>query len=189
MVAPSPEDEWITDESGRRRRVRAAAFTVKGAARASTNAGATFSVDSDAALRVASSAEAFSQRANVAADELTAASLEEDVPVADADAIGWELVRQHNSEFACWIVVGGRVLDATAYLGHHPGGSAVIQRLAGRDATRAYEKAHHSRAADLKLHDFVIGGLGDIRKLRRAAKDALHHSQRLESAAKYLTVS
>ena len=114
-------------------------------------------------------------------------SLEEHAAVeADEDAAGWELVRQHNSEYACWIVVGGRVLDVTAYLGHHPGGSSVIQKLAGRDATKAYERARHSRGADMKLADFTIGKLSDIKRLRRAAGEARECRQRLEAAAKYL---
>ena len=95
-------------------------------------------------------------------------------------------VRQHNSESACWIVIDGRVLDATAYLGHHPGGSAVIHRLAGRDATRAYERARHSKGADMKLADFTIGKLSDLKRLRRAARQASEFRERLEAAEKYL---
>ena len=106
---------------------------------------------------------------------------------ADEDAAGWELVRQHNSEYACWIVVGGRVLDVTAYLGHHPGGSSVIQKLAGRDATKAYERARHSRGADMKLADFSIGALNDLKRLNRAARAAREHRERLERAAAYLS--
>jgi cytochrome b involved in lipid metabolism len=105
---------------------------------------------------------------------------------ANTEAAGWEIVRQHNSEYACWIVIGGRVLDATGYLGHHPGGSAVIQKLAGKDATRAYERAYHSRAADLKLHDFDIGALTDTSRLSRAARAAREYRKRLEAAAAFL---
>lgn len=165
------------------------------ASSAFTRAGASGSLDSDAALAMAADADAVFQRANAAADELAAASLEEEASVAAAgggaaangsEAAGWQMVRQHTSEYACWIVIGGRVLDATAYLGHHPGGSAVIQRLAGKDATRAYERAHHSRAADLKLHDFDIGALTDTKRLSRAMRAAREHRKRLEAAAAFL---
>jgi len=106
---------------------------------------------------------------------------------ANDDEAGWSIVRQHASEFACWIVIGGRVLDATAYLGHHPGGGTIIQKLAGRDATRAYENARHSRAADLKLRDYDIGALGDLKRLERAASAARVYAKRLElAAAEYL---
>ena len=106
---------------------------------------------------------------------------------ANDDEAGWSIVRQHASEFACWIVIGGRVLDATAYLGHHPGGGTIIRKLAGRDATREYEKARHSRAADLKLRDYDIGALGDLKRLERAASAARVYAKRLElAAAEYL---
>ena len=78
------------------------------------------------------------------------------------------------------------MLDATAYLGHHPGGSSVIHKLAGRDATRAYERARHSRGADMKLADFTIGKLSDLKRLRRAACEAREFKARLEAAAAYL---
>ena len=68
----------------------------------------------------------------------------------------------------------------------HPGGSSIIQQLAGRDATRAYERAHHSRGADMKLADFTIGKLGDLKRLRRAAREAREYRERLQAAAEYL---
>ena len=169
-----------------------------------TRAGASGSLDGDAALAIAIDADAVFQRANAAADQLAAASLKEEeeeeeeeeeasaaaaaagAAEAGSEAAGWEMVCQHNSEYACWIVIGGRVLDATAYLGHHPGGSAVIRRLAGKDATRAYERARHSRAADLKLHDFDIGALGDTERLAKAMRAAREHRKRLEAAAAFL---
>ena len=129
-------------------------------------------------------------RANAAAEELAAASLQpsEEASFSEDEqtAAGWEIVRQHSSEHACWIVIGSRVLDATCYLGHHPGGGAVIQRLAGRDATKAYQAAHHSHAADLKLHDFDIGAVSDLPRLRRAARAAAEYAARLAAASKFL---
>ena len=222
-VTPAPADEWITDDNGRRHRVRAAAFGMPGAddkapcrhgIRASScfacrenghgvnghgvktgnpyeapgsDSGDSRSIDSAAIMETAALQSKLVERVNAAADALTAVSLEAHAAVeADEGAAGWELVRQHNSEYACWIVVGGRVLDVTSYLGHHPGGSSVIQKLAGRDATKAYERARHSRGADMKLADFTIGKLSDIKRLRRAACEARECRQRLEAAAKYL---
>ena len=104
----------------------------------------------------------------------------------DAATAGWDLVRQHNSSDACWIVVGGRVLDATKYLGHHPGGSVVIARLAGRDATNAYRAARHSRAADFKLYDYDIGAITDVKRLSRAAQEADEYRKRLAAMSAYL---
>lgn len=203
-VTPAPPDEWVTDDNGSRRRVRA---DDKAPCRHGIRAASCFacrenghgvdghvgfgearSIDSKTIMKTAALQLKLIERVNAAADALTAVSLEEQTTVeADEDAAGWELVRQHNSEYACWIVVGGRVLDVTSYLGHHPGGSSVIQKLAGRDATKAYERARHSRGADMKLADFTIGKLSDTKRLRRAAVEARECRQRLEAAAKYLT--
>ena len=163
LVAPSVEDQWITDENGRRHRVR-------------NHDGSPAAV-----------ADAPSQRANAEADGLAAVSSQQGAQlIRGAEGEGWQIVRQHSTEFACWVVIGGRVLDATSYLGHHPGGSMIIQRLAGKDATKAYERARHSRAADLKLHDFDIGALTDVKRLSRAAQEARERRDRLEAAAAYL---
>eukprot|EP00442_Polarella_glacialis_P006129 CAMPEP_0115162330 /NCGR_PEP_ID=MMETSP0227-20121206/71898_1 /TAXON_ID=89957 /ORGANISM="Polarella glacialis, Strain CCMP 1383" /LENGTH=105 /DNA_ID=CAMNT_0002574521 /DNA_START=66 /DNA_END=383 /DNA_ORIENTATION=+ len=103
-----------------------------------------------------------------------------------AEEAGWKLVRQHNVSGTCWIVIGGRVIDASGYLGHHPGGSEVIQRLSGRDATDAYRAAPHSSAADMKLYDFDIGALTNVKRLERAALEATEYRERIAAASKYL---
>ncbi|KAG8762867.1 hypothetical protein FRC11_007465 [Ceratobasidium sp. 423] len=51
-------------------------------------------------------------------------------------------VATHNSPDSCWIIVSGKVYDVTEFLSEHPGGSAVLLRHAGKDATAAYEMAH-----------------------------------------------
>lgn len=149
------------------------------------------SMDGDAVMRYASLQHKLVKRVDAASEALVPSLEPADaaaaMPQADEeDAAGWALVREHNSDNACWIVIDGRVLDVTAYLGHHPGGSSIIQQLAGRDATRAYERANHSRGADMKLADFTIGKLGDLKRLRRAAREAREYRERLEAAAEYL---
>ena len=53
-----------------------------------------------------------------------------------------EIVATHCSRESCWIIVSGNVYDVTEFLDDHPGGSAIILRYAGRDATEAYEPIH-----------------------------------------------
>lgn len=148
------------------------------------------SIEGDAVMRSASLQPKLVERVNAASEDLLVPSLEPSAAIVLAeaeDAAGWALVHQHNTENACWIVIGGHVLDVTSYLGHHPGGGTIIQKLAGRDATRAYERAHHSRGADMKLADFTVGRLSDLNRLRRAARQAREYRKRLEAAAEYLT--
>ncbi|KAJ5622605.1 hypothetical protein N7528_005837 [Penicillium herquei] len=51
-------------------------------------------------------------------------------------------VSGHQSPEDCWIVVDKQVWDVTDFLDEHPGGSAVIMKYAGRDATQAYSEVH-----------------------------------------------
>ncbi|CAE6473467.1 unnamed protein product [Rhizoctonia solani] len=51
-------------------------------------------------------------------------------------------VATHNTPESCWIIVSGKVYDVTEFLSEHPGGSAVLLKHAGKDATAAYEMAH-----------------------------------------------
>lgn len=67
-------------------------------------------------------------------------------------------VAKHNSEDSAWIVVDGRVYDATPYLDDHPGGAASIVMNAGDDATEEF-MAIHSAGAKKMLEDYYIGEL------------------------------
>ncbi|KAH7141869.1 FMN-dependent dehydrogenase-domain-containing protein [Dactylonectria macrodidyma] len=51
-------------------------------------------------------------------------------------------VEKHNSRESCWVVIDGNVFDVTEFLNRHPGGSNVILRRAGMDATEEYEQVH-----------------------------------------------
>ncbi|KAJ5708631.1 hypothetical protein N7488_008432 [Penicillium malachiteum] len=51
-------------------------------------------------------------------------------------------VSGHQLPEDCWIVVDKQVWDVTDFLDEHPGGSAVIMKYAGRDATQAYSEVH-----------------------------------------------
>ncbi|CUA69568.1 L-lactate dehydrogenase (cytochrome) [Rhizoctonia solani] len=51
-------------------------------------------------------------------------------------------VAKHNTSESCWIIVSGKVYDVTEFLSEHPGGSAILLKHAGKDATAAYDVAH-----------------------------------------------
>eukprot|EP00177_Eucheuma_denticulatum_P008193 GFKZ01014914.1.p1 GENE.GFKZ01014914.1~~GFKZ01014914.1.p1 ORF type:complete len:918 (+),score=135.57 GFKZ01014914.1:154-2907(+) len=69
-------------------------------------------------------------------------------------------VAKHNSEESAWIVVDGKVYDATPYLDDHPGGAASIVMNAGTDATEDF-MAIHSTSAKKMLEDYYIGELDE----------------------------
>ncbi|KAF9061806.1 FMN-dependent dehydrogenase-domain-containing protein [Rhodocollybia butyracea] len=51
-------------------------------------------------------------------------------------------VAQHNTRESCWIIVHGKVYDVTEFLDDHPGGSRIILKYAGKDATQEYDPIH-----------------------------------------------
>ncbi|KAH9955030.1 FMN-dependent dehydrogenase-domain-containing protein [Russula dissimulans] len=57
-----------------------------------------------------------------------------------------KIVAQHNSRESCWIIVHGKVYDVTEFLDEHPGGSKIILKYAGKDATQEYEPIHPPNA-------------------------------------------
>ncbi|PCH40489.1 hypothetical protein WOLCODRAFT_136908 [Wolfiporia cocos MD-104 SS10] len=65
----------------------------------------------------------------------------------------WTLqeVKQHNTSSSCWVVIKDKVYDVTEFLPEHPGGSKIILKYAGRDATAVYEPIHPLDALDKNL--------------------------------------
>ncbi|KAK7464383.1 hypothetical protein VKT23_006550 [Stygiomarasmius scandens] len=55
-------------------------------------------------------------------------------------------IANHSARNDCWIIVHGKVYDVTDFLDEHPGGSKIILKYAGKDATEAYEPIHPPNA-------------------------------------------
>ncbi|PCH33523.1 hypothetical protein WOLCODRAFT_141673 [Wolfiporia cocos MD-104 SS10] len=68
-------------------------------------------------------------------------------------ARSWTLqeVGQHNTPSSCWVIISNKVYDVTEFLPDHPGGSKIILKYAGRDATAAYEPIHPKDALQKHL--------------------------------------
>ncbi|KAF9777861.1 FMN-dependent dehydrogenase-domain-containing protein [Thelephora terrestris] len=60
-------------------------------------------------------------------------------------------VAKHNTRESCWIIVHGNVYDVTEFLDDHPGGSKIILKYAGKDATAEYEPIHPPDAITANL--------------------------------------
>ncbi|KAJ3719767.1 FMN-dependent dehydrogenase-domain-containing protein [Lentinula raphanica] len=87
--------------------------------------------------------------------------------------MSWSLqeVSKHNNSKSCWVIINKRVYDVTDFLQEHPGGSRIILKYAGRDATSAYEPIHPSDALDKNLSPSQhLGPLDDtaVESLERA---------------------
>ncbi|KAF7520539.1 hypothetical protein G7054_g12739 [Neopestalotiopsis clavispora] len=72
-------------------------------------------------------------------------------------------IAKHNREDDIWIAVNGMVYDMTEFAPLHPGGSEIIYRYAGRDASQEYNHAHASTLITHGLeHKFHIGPVDEL---------------------------
>ncbi|KAJ7098803.1 FMN-dependent dehydrogenase-domain-containing protein [Mycena belliarum] len=67
------------------------------------------------------------------------------------EPISGKTVALHNNRESCWIIVHGKVYDVTEFLDEHPGGSKIILKYAGKDATQEYEPIHPPDAITTNL--------------------------------------
>ncbi|KAI8899094.1 FMN-dependent dehydrogenase-domain-containing protein [Globomyces pollinis-pini] len=56
--------------------------------------------------------------------------------------ISFKEVSLHNKRDDCWVIIHGQVYNLTEFLNEHPGGSKVILKFKGLDATTEFEKFH-----------------------------------------------
>ncbi|KAH9944503.1 uncharacterized protein BXZ73DRAFT_87388 [Epithele typhae] len=60
-------------------------------------------------------------------------------------------VASHNSPSSCWVIISNNVYDVTEFLPSHPGGTKIILKYGGKDATSAYEPIHPPDALEKNL--------------------------------------
>ncbi|RFU30473.1 hypothetical protein B7463_g5875, partial [Scytalidium lignicola] len=65
-------------------------------------------------------------------------------------------VQQHSTRKSCWIIINGTVYDVTEFLDSHPGGSMIILKHAGRDATEAFNPIHSADTLEKHLTQQVL---------------------------------
>lgn len=70
-------------------------------------------------------------------------------------------VAQHRTKDSCWVLLGTRVYDVTAFLRMHPGGEALILRRSGRDVGGELEGPPHRHSENARrwLEQYYIGEL------------------------------
>ncbi|KAF2096895.1 acyl-CoA dehydrogenase family protein [Rhizodiscina lignyota] len=69
-----------------------------------------------------------------------------------------ESVASHNSADDLWIIIDHKVYDLSDFVDAHPGGSVVLEQVAGTDATTAFYNLHRHEVLQ-KFSDFCIGVL------------------------------
>lgn len=63
-------------------------------------------------------------------------------------------VAKHNNKDSCWVIVHGKAYDVTEFLPEHPGGSKIILKYAGKDATEEFDPIHPPDTLD-KVRPFL----------------------------------
>uniref|UniRef100_A0A6U4YV90 Cytochrome-b5 reductase n=1 Tax=Hemiselmis andersenii TaxID=464988 RepID=A0A6U4YV90_HEMAN len=65
-------------------------------------------------------------------------------------------VKKHRSSQSLWIVIKGKVYDVTKWQQSHPGGSAALKMVGGRDCTAGFSSKHGPEAWPM-LANYCIG--------------------------------
>jgi cytochrome b involved in lipid metabolism len=74
-------------------------------------------------------------------------------------AITRKELRKHRSRYDCWMALRGKVFNVTKYLSYHPGGPEELMSVAGKDATREFDKIHKWVSIDGFLAKCYVGDL------------------------------
>jgi cytochrome b involved in lipid metabolism len=94
-----------------------------------------------------------------------APALEDSAPSASAPAgmitLSTSEIKKHNTKSDCWSIVNGKVYNLTPYVQKHPGGSAVIANICGRDGTSSFTNQHNTQSKpNSVLSGFLLGAVG-----------------------------
>jgi uncharacterized membrane protein len=77
-----------------------------------------------------------------------------------AGALTVDEVSKHSTLADCWTIIDGSVYDMTSFIERHPGGSAAIAGLCGRDGTEGFRGQHGTASApNAQLEPLKIGVL------------------------------
>ncbi|RMZ75118.1 hypothetical protein DV737_g5447, partial [Chaetothyriales sp. CBS 132003] len=81
---------------------------------------------------------------------------------------------------SCWVILYGVVWDVTSFLPSHPGGTNIILKLAGRDATEEYDPIHPPGTLEESLSESCRLGRVDpetVPRARDADKEISAHAE------------
>ena len=93
-------------------------------------------------------------------------------------------VATHKTGSDCWSIINKKVYNLTSYVSSHPGGSAVISAICGKDGTSAFSGQHGGQATPTSvLSGLIIGTLSGsstteppVAKTYTSAQVASHNS-------------
>jgi cytochrome b involved in lipid metabolism len=66
-------------------------------------------------------------------------------------------VRKHNKPYDGWMILRGKVYNIAPYLAYHPGGSEILEKCLGKDATVLFDKYHSWVNLDRLIAPLLLG--------------------------------
>jgi L-lactate dehydrogenase (cytochrome) len=82
-----------------------------------------------------------------------------------------EDIAKHNDKSSCWVIIHGKAYDVTEFLPEHPGGSRIILKYAGKDATEEFDPIHPPDTLDKYLDKSKHLGDVDMGTVKRETKE------------------
>ncbi|KAL5521339.1 hypothetical protein ACEPAG_9263 [Sanghuangporus baumii] len=99
-------------------------------------------------------------------------------PSQNMKIVSAEEIAAHSTRDSCWIIVHGKVYDVTDFLDDHPGGSKIILKYGGKDATKEYDPIHPPDAITTHLHPSKHLGVVDPSSSKSAHVEESEEEQR-----------
>ncbi|PHH73445.1 hypothetical protein CDD83_4750 [Cordyceps sp. RAO-2017] len=76
-----------------------------------------------------------------------------------------EVGKHRDDANGYWIIVENDVYDLTKFMDEHPGGSKILKRFAGKNATKAFWKYHSESVLKRYGAKYKIGQVAEAAKL------------------------
>jgi len=76
-----------------------------------------------------------------------------------------DVASHKDADSGMYIIVDENVYDITGFVDEHPGGSKILKRVAGKDATKQFWKYHNESVLKKYSERLKIGTVKDKAKL------------------------
>ncbi|KAJ3042717.1 hypothetical protein HDV00_006774 [Rhizophlyctis rosea] len=68
-------------------------------------------------------------------------------------------VAEHSKPSDLWIIVNGKVYDVTKFADEHPGGKKVLNKVAGKDASKEFAQFHNASVLEKYGPKLYVGNV------------------------------
>jgi len=76
-----------------------------------------------------------------------------------------DVAAHKDAESGMYIIVDENVYDVTGFIDEHPGGSKILKRVVGKDATKQFWKYHNESVLKKYSERLKVGTVGEKAKL------------------------